>query len=145
MSGSISSDSQFDCVDDNALKTLLVENRPEITLARRLRLRVRAAMSLKMKVPADLSPVWQPVIERQFDLTLSPLRSRLTGVQITFHRISENGDSRYCCEVAGRLAAGDRLKISAQNSNGHIAVADVLSRVRREVSRRSRSIGAGAV
>lgn len=99
-------------------------------------------MSFRINVPVELRADWAPVIERQFDLTLSPLRSLLSSVQISFTQIHEQGSSWFQCELAGRFPTGDSVTCNARNSDGHVAVADALSRARREVSRRSWASGA---
>jgi len=96
-------------------------------------------MNLRLNIQPSLRSTWSPVVERQFDLHLAPLRARLRRTQIAFYETQEHGGDCFQCEFSGRLSTGTELRVRASHSDGHVAVADVLSRVRREVRRRTRT------
>jgi hypothetical protein len=99
---------------------------------------------LRVQIPEDISPVWRPIIERQVDLTLSPVRGSLSSLRIDFQPVQSNGNGAvaYRCELHGRASNGRTYSVSAQHPDGQTAIVDTLTRARRTIVRERNGVAA---
>lgn len=106
-------------------------------------------MQLRCDIAPDLANRWRPVIERQLDLTLAPLRDRLRSARVRFAQEGPRagrvgaGES-YCCEFTVRDRVGATHRSVARHRDGTVAIADALTRARRSITRLRRTRPGGA-
>ena len=97
-------------------------------------------MKLNLSIAPDLAETWRPLIEHQFNLTLSPLVASLLSPKITFTAFEERGSLQYRCELTAKLINGTPLELSSQHPDGRTAIGSVFLRARRDVTRRRRTL-----
>jgi hypothetical protein len=99
---------------------------------------------LRVQVPDEISPEWRPIIERQVNLTLSPVRGSLSSLRIDFQPVRSNGDGTiaYRCELRGRASNGRTYSVSAQHPDGQTAIMDTLTRAKRTIVRERNGVAA---
>ena len=97
-------------------------------------------MKLNLSIAPDLAQPWQPVIEHQFNLTLSPLAASLLSPKVSFRAIEARGGLEYRCELTAKLSNGTPIELASQHPDGSTAIATVFLRARRDVARRRRSL-----
>lgn len=92
---------------------------------------------LRVQLPDEISAEWRPIIERQVNLTLSPVRGSLSSLRIDFQpvRSSGNGTISYRCELRGRASNGRTYNATAQHPDGQTAILDTLTRAKRAIVR----------
>lgn len=96
-------------------------------------------MKFNLSIAEELDDAWRPIIEHQFNLTLSPLAASLIGPKVTFEAIEERHGLEYRCALKARLSNGTALELSSRHPEGRTAICSVFMRARRDVTRRRRS------
>jgi len=91
----------------------------------------------RITVDPDLRARWQPIVERQVDMTLSPLRASLKSGRVDFG-LNVDGDEGgiYWCKVRGAGVRGESFEATARHTDGLIAIVDAMARARRAIARR---------
>ena len=97
-------------------------------------------MNFNLAIPTELVEDWKPVIEHQFNLTLSPLVASLGTPRVDFQLIEEKEGPQYRCVLRARLRNGTPIELTGQHPDGRTAVSSVFHRARRQVTRRRRSL-----
>ncbi len=98
-------------------------------------------MNFNLAIPSELVDDWKPVIEHQFNLTLSPLVSVLGAPRVDFRLIEEKEGPQYRCMLRARLRNGTPVELTGQHPDGRTAISGVFHRARRQVARRRRELG----
>ena len=89
----------------------------------------------KVEIGKELAPDWQRFIDRQLDMTLSPVRGSLQSARVRLTVDQRQTPLQFECELSGRDKHGAPLHARTRNANGYLAVTDALARVRREIGR----------
>ena len=102
-------------------------------------------MNFNLTIPTELVEDWKPVIEHQFNLTLSPLVAASLGTpRVDFQLVEEKEGPHYRCVLRARLRNGTPVDLSGQHPDGRTAISSVFHRARRQVTRRRRSLNSPA-
>ena len=96
-------------------------------------------MNFKHTIEPELTPLWLPVIERHFAMTVAPLTGSLKRPRVRFAALDEGDVVRYCCEISGATAAGASVSVRALHRDGRTAITDAFAQARREIVRRQRT------
>ena len=98
-------------------------------------------MQPNLSISQNLETTWQPVIEHQFNLTLAPLVSSISNPRVAFSEVEGHNGKQFVCELTGRFASGDPMRISTQHADGRTAICGAFLRARRDVIRLRRLLG----
>jgi hypothetical protein len=92
---------------------------------------------IRLNIQDELSDSWQSLIERQIDMTLSPVRASLRSAQVSFSAVPRLGSDSisYLCELQGRGIGGETYYTRAQHTDGQTAIVDAFARARRDIAR----------
>ncbi len=92
---------------------------------------------IRLNIQKGLGTSWRPLIERQIDLTLSPVRASLRSAEVRFSALRPPGREQlsYRCELRGRGIAGESFHCLAEHTDGQTAIADAFARARRDIVR----------
>lgn len=93
---------------------------------------------IRLNIQEGLGASWQPLIERQIHMTLSPVRASLKSAEVLFSSVRppDGGPQSYRCELHGRAVGGDTFHSHAQHTDGQTAIVDAFARMRRDIARR---------
>jgi hypothetical protein len=93
---------------------------------------------MRIEIQEELAPVWRPVLERELDLNLAPVRGRLRAARVRFvGTVLPDTDGRgYRCVFRGRGIHGEAYFAEADSVDGRTAIHGALIRVRRDLVRR---------
>ena len=94
---------------------------------------------IKFNVEPQLKSEWEPILNRQLRLLLTPVLANIKTGSIHFYIQIDpaQGASYYCCEFQGDGYTDEVFYAFTQNMDGRIAIRDALSRVRRAVIHKS--------
>ena len=95
---------------------------------------------IRLQLPKSLEPSWKPVLERQVDLALTPLRASFRGghARLSLVQAGEHRTCGYRCEVLVNGLHGETFEADAQHTDGLVAIMDATARARRAIARRRR-------
>ena len=94
---------------------------------------------IRFNVEPQLKPEWEPVLARQLRLLLTPVLSNVKTGSIQFYMQIDPAvnETYFCCEFQGDGYSNETYYAFTQNMDGHVAIRDALSRIRRAVIRKS--------
>ena len=88
-------------------------------------------------IDSQLRETWEPTLNRQLQLILSPLLSKIKQGNVNF-RIEHDREAKtsyFCCEFQGYDSRKKLYYAYTQSTEGIIAIHDAFSRVRRTILR----------
>lgn len=100
---------------------------------------------VKLNIETDLLDFWHPVVSGNIDQVIAPFRQDLTMIEVNLSRkVATEKESNshavlYKCEVIYKHKEKQILSNASINRDARQAVADAMSRLKRELSRAQNS------